>query len=327
MEIDSIPKSELELAHNQEVPTHIFLPQGMIVPAEQALFYLLARSIVSPGSIIDAGSFCGASAYAFAAGLQDNQNASLGKTQVHSYDLFSVDDDYTKDYIQNNFYSFFDRTGQQLFKKKAINSGDSFVDIFKFQTQRYRDRIVLNEGSILESFWGLGDIQILFIDVAKTLTIQKHIFKIFFPFLRQGGYLIQQDFHHAYHPYIHVVMEYLSEYFVITHSKVSASRVYRLLRHVPDSIFQRVCEYDFSKEECLTFMRSCVQKSPPEEQALLRICEIRLQVELECFDLAESFIKLFLADYRANPAFEKWLAPEMKRAVGSLAAKVLGDVE
>lgn len=292
----------------------------MIVPEEQILLYLLCRDVYGgKGVVIDAGSFCGASAYAFAAGIKDSKNRT---GQIHSYDLFTVDDSYTKDYIQNNFFYFTDLAGDRRFQKSIISPGDSFLDIFKFQTQRYADVINIHPGSILDYESPADKIEILFIDVAKTLEIQKHIFQHFFKYLTpETGVLIQQDFHHAYHPYIHVAMEYLDDYFEITHSRVGASRVYKLLKPIPYFMIQRIVNYDFSNDEVFNLMNRCIDKSPLDERALLSILLAR-HLMLNNDNRINTVIEGFVSSYSSNSGFD-WYISEMKAAVGTPAQVIL----
>jgi hypothetical protein len=325
MNLESLPKTVNDLKVTP-VPQHLFLPKGMIVPEEQILLYLLARDVYTgKGKIIDAGAFCGASAYSFAAGLEDSNKT--GRC-IHSYDLFVVDDSYTKSYIQNNFFYFTDLSGDRRFLKAEIATGDSFVDIFKFQTQRYSSFIDLHIGSIADFEWPSLVIEILFIDVAKTLELQSHIFKTFFKYLMTGnGVLIQQDFHHAYHPYIHVAMEYLADYFEITHSKIGASRVYRLIRSVPDFMVQRIVDYDFSNDEIYNLMTQCIQNSPEDERALLKILLANHLMLINDKRLSD-VINEFVNSYSQHPNFD-WYLGEIKSAIGTPAInqlKLLGYI-
>jgi len=322
--INDIPKTMASLKA-YDAPKHIFLPRGMITPEEQTLLYLLAKNCYAgKGYIVDAGAFCGASSYAFCAGLEDNTKQFSRNKRVWSYDLFRTADGYTKQYVQNNFYSYYDRQGQFKFKKHEVRTGDSFEEIYKFQTQRYSEYINCNPGSILDYNWQDANIEILFIDVAKTLEIQKHLFRQFLPALSpESGILIQQDFHHAYHPYIHVAMEYLSPFFEITHSKVSASRVYRLLKPIPNDVMQTVIQHDFTNDKSYELMQSCISNSPKNEQSLLKICGARLLVEQEMHEQAKHAIREFVDEYSSSPGFDTYLIPTMKSAVGTFAAKEL----
>jgi len=306
------------------VPPHIFLPRGMIVPEEQILLYLLARDVYQGrGAIVDAGAFCGASAYAFSAGLTDNPRAFSREKVVHSYDLFQVDDSYTRQYIQNGFYYFTGLQNELKFPKHQVQPGESFLEVFRFQTQRYNTLIEEHPGSILDFTWPPArPIEILFIDVAKTQEIQQHLFAHFLPCLVPGGVLLQQDFHHAWHPYIHVAMEYLAPCFEITHSRVGATRAYRLSRPIPEADLRRVVNHDFTPAERADLMARCVASAPAEEQPLLQVVQAR---DLSLCEDAEGVRRLarqFVKTWSAIPGFTG-LAGEFKGAAGPAAAAEL----
>ena len=79
IEADQIicPRSLQEVAE-ANAPPHILLPRGMLLANERRLLYLLCRDNAAVDSIVDAGAFCGASAYAMAAGLFDSKYDRMG---------------------------------------------------------------------------------------------------------------------------------------------------------------------------------------------------------------------------------------------------------
>src|SRR5476649_2864728 len=104
MDLLRLPATQDELT-GAEVPAHVLLPKGMLEVSEQKLLYFLARDLYSEtGEIIDAGAFCGASTYALAAGLVDNPRVYRKDARVHSYDLFTIEESYTLEYLQNVFF-------------------------------------------------------------------------------------------------------------------------------------------------------------------------------------------------------------------------------
>ncbi len=303
------------------IAKHVFLPRGMITRDEIILLYLLGRDFYSgQGAIIDGGAFCGASAYAFAAGIADNPRSFSRSKKIFSYDMFRCES-YTTTYIKNNFYMFTDLEGNKKFSKDTIANGESFLDVFLFQTQRYADSITANPGSILDYPWIGAPISIFFIDVAKTIKIQNHLFSSYLPYLQLGGCLLQQDFYHPYHPYIHVGMEFLRPYFEILYSKVSVTRAYLLQKPIPAEVIRRVASYDFSTQECLDLMRQCIENTVEAYRLPLRIAELKLQAELGCTDQALAGLEAFTRDYGGAKDFRESIVPLAKDAVGALAVQ------
>lgn len=279
MSTKAIPGTLGELA-NLVAPAHIFLPRTMLIPEEVKLLHFLGSQVYTgQGEIIDAGAFCGGSAYAFAAGLSENGAVTRKSKRIFSYDLFRCDEPYTRDFVQNVFYSRYDEFGRLLHPIRTVEMNESFLDVFLFQTQRYSEMITPKPGSFLDFSWDDRPIEILFIDVAKTLELQSHAFKTFGARMIPGRtILIQQDFHHMWHPYIHVAMEFLRPYFDIVVSAVGATRAYKLKHAISASDLQRVIDYDFTVEERRRLLRQTVDLAPPEEQPLLEMVLVRQAV-------------------------------------------------
>jgi GT2 family glycosyltransferase len=270
-EPDGAAEEALSRLDEFPVPNHVLAPKGMLIPGEIRLLYRLARHYYSGGgAIIDAGAFCGASAYALAAGVADNPRNLPRHRLVHAYDAFLARDEYTRQYLENNFYSRFDANGERVERIRAVTRGESFFELFAFQTQRYESLIEVHHGSIMECSWPGHPIEILFIDICETLETQNQIMREFLPRLMPGkSILIQQDFHHPWHPYIHVVMEYLEPYFDIVISAVGGSRVYRLRRPLPQEVLDKSMRFGFDDEETVDLLHRMVDKAPEGERRTL----------------------------------------------------------
>jgi hypothetical protein len=295
----NLPASQADL-EGAPVPAHVLLPKGMLEVSEQKLLYLLARDYYDgAGEIIDAGAFCGASSYALAAGVADNQRVSKKDGRVHSYDLFQIEEPYTLEYIQNVFYSRYTSKGEKRYPLLDVHKGDSFLDVFLFQTQRYSDIIRFHAGSLLEVRWSKLPISLLFIDCAKTLEVQKHIVKQFMSSQISGNsILVQQDFYHPWHPYIHVLMEYLEEYFEIIVPSAGSTRAYKLVKSIPRRIIQRASTFDFADEEIVALLKQMITKCP--ERPMLNLVLARQLHLLNRHDQAAELLESLLAQFRGT---------------------------
>jgi len=239
-------------------PEGVFSVKGMLGDEERRCLYWLARYLYSgAGAIIDAGSFIGASAYCLAEGLRANPN-SAGRTGViHAYDLFEAWDQYVADAITRDI--------------RPLALGDKYQDIFEQQNRDHLDLIAIHSGDLCRHQWTSGPIEILFIDVAKTLKLNSHLVQQFFPALIPGrSIVVQQDFYHIWHPYIHVTMEYLRDYFEIVDGLVvHQSRVYRLREAIPKAELERVVSYGFTaRERTALLLRSAQASSSPVREML-----------------------------------------------------------
>jgi predicted O-methyltransferase YrrM len=240
-----------------KVPKGIYDVKGMLGEEERRLLYWLARyNFTGDGSIIDAGAFIGASAFCLAAGAAGNPNISA-KPVIHSYDLFVALDQYVADSISRDI--------------RPLALGQPYIDIFNAQNAEHLDSIKTYSGDFLNHLWDKTPIEILFIDIAKTQELNSHILREFFPYLIPGkSIVVQQDFYHVWHPYIHVTMEYLSDYFeVIDQHVLHQSRVYRLTRKIPQEEIDRLARYDFSLEERNTLLKRSAESSNSPTREML----------------------------------------------------------
>src|SRR5262245_44866220 len=133
----SFPVTQADL-ESAAVPLHVLLPKGMLEVSEQKLLYLLARDHYDgAGEVVDFGAFSGASSYALAAGVVDNSQVTSKDGRVCSYDLFCADELHILKYIQSVFFSRYTAAGEPLYETHKMIKGDSFIDVFYFQTQRF----------------------------------------------------------------------------------------------------------------------------------------------------------------------------------------------
>src|ERR1700674_2822526 len=146
---------------------------GLLGLEERKLLYQLASHYYTgEGAVVDLGSFCGASTCCLAAGLRDNPRAA-GR-HVDSYDNFIASEPYLVDFVRTQF-------------GEGIDLGQSFASMFRRATVEFAHLIEVHAGDLLEQNWlSAESIEILFIDVAKTLALSGKVLTEFFPNLRPG---------------------------------------------------------------------------------------------------------------------------------------------
>src|SRR5271169_5898443 len=194
---------------------------GMLGLEERKLLYQLARyTYTGEGAVVDLGSFCGASTCCLAAGLRDNPRAA-GR-HVDAYDSFIANEPYLVDFIRTQFGG-------------AIEIGQSFAAIFRLATAEFADLIEVHAGDLLEQSWPSGmPIEILFVDVAKTLALSGKVITECFAHLTPGkSIVIHQDFYHPTAFYLPVVMDFLIDHFSIIEAGRDWSVVFRLETVIP----------------------------------------------------------------------------------------------
>ena len=252
--------------NNAEWPTNsaINAPKGMVGPEERACYYWLGRNWHSGrGAIVDAGCFLGASTFCFAAGAADaGRRAFNGRKLVQAYDYFKVVDTYVGEAISRDF--------------RPVGDGDSYLDIFETQTAPYRDMIQTHAGDFLTHKWHGDPIEILFIDIAKTADLNAHACGEFLPHLIPGqSVIVQQDYYHCWHPYIHITMEYLDgEVELVDDHVPHQSAVWRLVKPIPKEKIARLAAYDLSKEERLALLDRLIAKSSATMKPMIEVVKV-----------------------------------------------------
>jgi predicted O-methyltransferase YrrM len=234
---------------------------GLLGLEERKLLYQLARHIYTgEGAVVDLGSFCGASTCCLAAGLRDNPRAA-GR-HVDSYDNFIASEPYLVDFVRTQF-------------GEAIDLGQSFASIFRRATVEFAHLIEVHAGDLLEQSWlSAESIEILFIDVAKTLALSGKVLTEFFSNLRPGKSLvIHQDFYHPTAFYLPVVMESLMDHFTIIEAARDWSVVFRLETPIPREKLLIASRYKFSFAQQQAALRRMMRRVGVPGSDYLRLSE------------------------------------------------------
>jgi len=243
-------------------PDLLYVPRGMIGGEERRMLYWLAAEYYSgAGVVVDAGAYLGASAFALAMGLAGSRHAATPHAVVHSYDRFVATDDYVRNDITNNFF--------------PVGPDYDYFGIFQYQTALCQEKIVAHRGDFLTAPVPDAPIEILFIDVAKTNSLNARLVEHYFTRLIPGkSVIVQQDFYQAWYPYIPITMEYLSDYFITADNYIpDSSRLYHLSRKIPSSkIRQFVSGLDVKEEGAL--LRRAIEKDSNLTRMMLRVVEI-----------------------------------------------------
>lgn len=184
---------------------------------EGAMLYYLAKEYFSgTGRIVELGAFLGGSASLIGKGLSENPNWD-GERRLHSFDVYAATMANMADFIRTRI-------------EPDFKLGDSFLHLFEAQTKDVADTIEIHQGDLLTADWNLGQIEILFVDIAKSAALNRAVFETFFPNLTPGrGLMIHQDFHNPANPWIHTAMGHLQAYFAIEDVRADDSSLFRLL--------------------------------------------------------------------------------------------------
>ena len=234
---------------------------GLLGLEERKLLYQLARSIYTgEGAVVDLGSFCGASTCCLAAGLRDNPRA-VGR-HVDAYDSFIASEPYLVEFIRDQF-------------GESIEMGQAFVATFRRATAEFADLIEVHAGDLLEQSWPPDKpIEVLFVDVAKTLALSGKVLTEFFPHLTPGkSIVIHQDFFHPTAFYLPVVMDFLMDHFTIIETGRDWSVVFRLEKSILQEKLQIASQYKFSFAQQQAALRRMMRRVGMPGSDYLRLSE------------------------------------------------------
>lgn len=172
----------------------------MLSPGEQQMLHWLAREMpIDEGNcILDAGAFLGGSTVPLASGSCLNSGLNNKNSLIYTYDIFTAPHDgFSLGFIDNS--------------KKP---GDSVLDLFCKNVEKYLASLIIIAGDFLYSPPPPRNIDILFIDIAKTWEINDHLITKYFPLLVPGrSIVIQQDFNDQSVPWVKLTMFHFQEYF------------------------------------------------------------------------------------------------------------------
>ena len=234
---------------------------GMLGLEERKLLYHLTRNTYTgEGAVVELGAFCGASTCCLAAGLRDNPGAAGHR--VHSYDSFIANEPYLVEFIAAEF-------------GERIETGQSFAAIFRRATAEFADLIDVHAGDLLEQTWPSGSpIEILFVDVAKTLALSGKVIVEFFAHLIPGkSIVVHQDFYHPTAFYLPVVMDCLMDHFSIIEKGRDWSVVFRLETAISREKLQAASLYKFSFAQQQAALRRMMRRVGMPGRDYLRISE------------------------------------------------------
>ena len=234
---------------------------GMLGLEERKLLYQLARyTYTGEGAVVELGAFCGASTCCLAAGMKDNPRAA-GR-HVDSYDCFIASEPYLVEFIREHF-------------GETLHIGQSFASIFRRATAEFADLIEVHAGDLLDQSWpSTMPIEILFVDVAKTLALSGKVLTEFVPHLTPGkSIVIHQDFYHPTAFYLPVVMDFLMDHFSIIEAGRDWSVVFRLETAIPREKLQIASLYKFSFVQQQAALRRMMRRVGMPGNDYLRLSE------------------------------------------------------
>ncbi len=244
------------------VPRHVNRVPSMISRDETLYLHWLARCrFTGHGEIVDGGPLFGSSTIAMAKGLRLNDRVSRKAGRICSYDLFTYDP-----YMQRLFL------GQA---EPAV--GDDIESIFRSNIAPWAHLVQVFPGDITKRSWSSGPIEILFIDLAKTWDVQRHLLTHFFPHLIPGvSVVVQQDYFFVDCYWIHLVMEALSEYLRPVHAPYGPTLAFDLIKTIPTPLLEIDYEHHWTKAQAVALMDRVIARFDGERRLLVMTAKVSL---------------------------------------------------
>lgn len=195
----------------QLVDDHAFL--DLTSPWEQAWMRReIRRRRPAADAVVELGTWLGATTRAITGG---------GHPAPHVYDTFTFVD------VEPRV------AGTPL--EGRHHEGEDFVDLFQ---RRAGGAPVVHRGDVLVAGWDGPPIEVLFVDLAKTWEIWRHVRTTFVRPVEVGGLVVQQDWAHANTPWLHLWHHRWRDHFEPLGPIAHSSAVpFRLRRPLPEAAF------------------------------------------------------------------------------------------
>jgi hypothetical protein len=225
--------------------------RSMLSPFELALLYGVCRhNYRGHGEIVDGGPLLGLGTYALARGLAHNDHTADKYKRIYSFDLWLS-------------------AGFEGYTQDRGSSTGSVLERFLEVNRDYLDEIYLSPGDLLTMKWETRPIEILFVDIAKSLDLNAWVLKNWFTSLIPGeSILIQQDYVHFAEWWIAVTMQYFWDYFERIEFVYGASAVYRCIRSISPNEVTKFLK--LSHADHTSLMRDAISTAPASVAEVLK---------------------------------------------------------
>lgn len=211
--------------------------KGLITQEEYEMLIRLVRNLEPCNTIVEAGAFFGLSTKAFIEGLK--QRADFHSTKynkrLHSFDKFEYGN-----WVHPRFIP-----------RGELQKGESFRHYFDQNLGDDLQLVNVYQGDILKfDDWSYGDIDLLFLDICKTPKINDKIQSLFFPHLKIGSLLIQQDYiSSTLNIWIYAALKKLESHFELVEYCSTNSVVYRCIKTIKPYDLDKAAVCDMTHSE------------------------------------------------------------------------------
>ena len=240
--------------------------RSMLEKGELVLLYLAGRSHQGKGAIVDLGPLLGASTACLAQGALDGGHED---SVIDSFDLWHI----------NNYEGFL--------KDLNCSPAGSLLGGFNNRMQNHLTRVRPHQGDFLDWQWGDAPIEILFVDLSKTWSLENHLMKTMMPKLIPGGLLIHQDYIHHNEYWIHINMERYRDHFTHLGFVYGATSWYRCEKPIPAG---EMLSEDLSYKEKMDLLTSARSRAAPSVKEVMKTAAAKCAIENGDVETAQALI-------------------------------------
>jgi hypothetical protein len=269
------------------VPTMLSAEEGKM------LCWLGEHYFQGQGAIVELGCFLGGSTVRLASGLQ----RSGQPWTMHSYDRFLIDEPHKHQFLYRAGYEKFD--------------GQDMLPVFEKHAQPFAPNIIAHRGNVEEHPWAPQPIEILFVDLAKSVSTQEFILEQFFTSLIPGrSIIVQQDYLFFHTPWLVAVMELLHPKIELI-SWARDHSVLFLCNDVPDKADFERARYDrLSQKQVEELFRQARERFPFQWQREM----IAVSLDSYLRSPGATSASAFQADWSKLPTLGPWSDPPAANA-------------
>lgn len=272
-------------------------PWGFLGNREGLYLYHLGRDYYrGDGVVVDAGSFLGRSAWFLGTGLAENPTVEpVAQRVVHCFDNFIVNDRFTAESIRKKFH-------------QELELGASTRHLFDEATISVAGWLNVHHGDFHTASWPDGKIEILFVDITKTASLNARLIELMFPnLIPERSVVVQQDYHHPWLPHVHTSMEYLNAYFDLVEPKVDDSAVFLLRRAIPPDVLHVAAHvHELPFDEQLALMERAVKRLPESYRRHVELARAHLIGQAQGPDAMSRAMDEIDAKYGTEPDDAMW---------------------
>ncbi|HDS1214003.1 hypothetical protein B9Y61_18875 [Stenotrophomonas maltophilia] len=295
---------------------------GFIDEVESSRYADLVREHFNErGRILDGGCFVGSSTRSLLEGLSAGGARNAGTPPVIAIDRFVVADEYLLEFFASRAID--------------IRFGESFLPVFNRNVDPLQGLVEVRAGEVQRVGRIVDAIDIMVVDVAKSMGINAFICANWLPQLVVGGHLVHQDFYAPSHAWIAASMGMILDRFSVTEVKAGESAIFRLEAPLRAADIKAAASVVPWSVEGISSLRRVEEAMGAFEAAPLRIMRalaLRRMGHLEAaFDLANELLSL--EDVPNDRKWKQWLGmmlmamdPCTVREVRTLADVYLQDV-